>query len=118
MLLKYKTKNLGRLWTPEQKRKMYDSLQYKAELQKKRLNIFAVDGSPLDIDGVARIKFIIGGNKITHEFFVTGTMNWNVILGRDWLIHHGVRLYYYLSSMKIKNSYVPLEEDIHISSMD
>lgn len=77
-----------------------------------------VDGSPLDIDGVARISFIIGGNSVVQDFYVTRSMSRNVILGRDWLLSNGVRLYFDLKSLRIKNAYVPLEEDVHISSVE
>lgn len=100
------------------KRKIYDSLKYKPELQRKRLNLMGVDGSPLDIDGVARISFIIGGNSVVQDFYVTRSMSKNVILGRDWLLSNGVRLYFDLKSLRIKNAYVPLEEDVHISSVE
>lgn len=100
------------------KRKIYDSLKYKPELQRKRLNLMGVDGSPLDIDGVARISFIIGGNSVVQDFYVTRSMSRNVILGRDWLLSNGVRLYFDLKSLRIKNAYVPLEEDVHISSVE
>lgn len=100
------------------KRKIYDSLKYKPELQRKRLNLMGVDGSPLDIDGVARISFIIGGNSVVQDFYVTRSMTRNVILGRDWLLSNGVRLYFDQKSLRIKNAYVPLEEDVHISSVE
>lgn len=100
------------------KRKIYDSLKYKPELQRKRLNLMGVDGSPLDIDGVAKISFIIGGNSVVQDFYVTRSMSRNVILGRDWLLSNGVKLYFDLKSLRIKNAYVPLEEDVHISSVE
>ena len=42
-------------------------------------------------------------------------MNRNIILGRDWLKHFGVHMYYDLGCIKIGKSYVKMEEDIHIS---
>jgi len=44
-------------------------------------------------------------------------MNRNIILGKDWLTGNGVRVYYDLGAMRIKNVYVPLQEDIHVSSL-
>ena len=43
-------------------------------------------------------------------------MNRNVMLGRDWLIQRGVRLYFDLSCLRVHNTYMPLQEDIHIAS--
>ena len=42
-------------------------------------------------------------------------MNRNIILGRDFLINNGVRLYYDLGALRIGKQFVPLDEDIHIS---
>ena len=45
------------------------------------------------------------------------SINRNVILGRDWLVQNGVRLYFDLGFLQVGNSKVPLEEDIHIASL-
>lgn len=55
------------------KQNIYDSLKYKPELQRKRFNLMGVDG----------VAFIIGGNSVVHDFYVTRSMSINVILGRD-----------------------------------
>ena len=44
-------------------------------------------------------------------------MNRNIILGRDWSKQFGVCKYYDLGCIQIGNSYVNMEEDIHISSL-
>ena len=44
-------------------------------------------------------------------------MNRNVILGIDFLKNNNVRLYYDLGCLRIKNAYVPFEEDAQISSL-
>ncbi|CAC5408706.1 unnamed protein product [Mytilus coruscus] len=44
-------------------------------------------------------------------------MNRNVILGKDWLVQNGVRLYFDLGCLRIQKNYVPLEEDIHVASI-
>lgn len=38
----------------------------------------------------------------------------NVIFGCDWLFSNGVRLYFDLKFLRIKNVYVFLEEDVYI----
>ena len=43
-------------------------------------------------------------------------MNTNIILGRDGLKQFGVWMYYDLGFIWVGNSYVKMEEDIHISS--
>ncbi|VDI11245.1 Hypothetical predicted protein [Mytilus galloprovincialis] len=44
-------------------------------------------------------------------------MNRNVILGKDWLVQNGVRLYFDLGCLRIQKNYVPLEEDINVASV-
>jgi hypothetical protein len=44
-------------------------------------------------------------------------MNRNLILGRDWLVQNGIRLYYDLGCLRIGQMYVPIEEDMHITSI-
>lgn len=40
-------------------------------------------------------------------------MNWNVLLGRDFLQENGVRIYFDMASL-IKGIYVLMEQDIHV----
>ena len=53
----------------------------------------------------------------THGFYVSPSINRNFILGRDWLVQNGVRLYFDLGILKYGDTTVPLEEDIHIASL-
>ena len=53
---------------------------------------------------------------MSHSFYVVSDMNRHVMLGRDWLIQSGVRLYFDLSCLRVHNTYMPLQEDIHIAS--
>jgi hypothetical protein len=86
-------------------------------LIKKEVNVQSVNGNLLEITGQTIIPFQIGGIKMSHSFYVVSDMNRNVILGRDWLIQNGVRLYFDLSCLKVQNTYIPLQEDIHIVSV-
>ena len=45
------------------------------------------------------------------------SINRNFILGRDWLVQNRVRLYFDLGFLRIGETKVPLEEDIHIASL-
>ncbi len=69
----------------------------------------------LQITDQTTIPFQSGGIKMSHSFYVVSDMNRNVMLGRDWLIQSGVRLYFDLSCLRVHNTYMPLQEDIHIS---
>ena len=44
-------------------------------------------------------------------------MNRKLILGRDWLQNNGVRLYFDLGCIRVNQTYIPLQEDLHISSI-
>ena len=54
---------------------------------------------------------------MSHKFYVSDGLNRNFILGRDWLQANGVRLYFDLGCMRIGNTYVSLENDIHVNSL-
>lgn len=77
----------------------------------------SVNGNNLNVLGAAQINFKIGKVKQRHEFFVVNNMNRMVILGRSWLCENGVRLFFDLGCLKIKDTYIPLEQDIHISAL-
>ena len=44
-------------------------------------------------------------------------MNRKLILGRDWLKQNGVRLYFDLGCIRLHQTYIPLQEDIHVTSI-
>ena len=99
-------------------RRVFDKLKHGYDLGKQKVNLQAVNGNKLQVDGCATIKFKLGGRKFQHTFYVVDGLNRNVILGRDWIIDNMVVLYFNeLRSMKIGQVYVPLEEDIHISAL-
>ena len=99
-------------------RRVFDKLKHGHVLGKQKVNLQAVNGNKLQIDGCATIKFKLGGRKFQHTFYVVDGLNRNLILGRDWIIDNKVVLYFNeLRSMKIGQVYVPLEEDIHISAL-
>ena len=98
-------------------RRVYDSLKIKPKLQHKKPFLHSVNGDPLRVDGCAEVVFDIGGIKMSHSFFIVRDMNRKLILGRDWLQKNGVRLYYDLGCIRVNQTYVPLQEDIHISSV-
>lgn len=54
---------------------------------------------------------------MSHKFYVVANMNRKAILGRDWLVENGVRLYFDLGCLRVHDVYVTLEEDIHINSV-
>ena len=98
-------------------RKIYDRIKTLPPLTRKKINLQSVNGSPLTVDGSIEISIEIGGVKTKQLFYVVSNMNRNVILGIDFLKNNNVRLYYDLGCLRIKNAYVPFEEDAQISSL-
>ena len=99
------------------KRKVYNSLPGKPVLEKKSIKLQSVSGQSLVVDGRIVLSIKLGKACVDHEFYVTPDMNRNVILGRDFLVQNGVRVYYDLGCMKVAGEYVGLEEDIHVASV-
>ena len=99
-------------------RRVFDKLKDGYVLGKQKVNLQAVNGDRLQVDGCATIKLKLGGRNFHQKFYVVDGLNRNVILGRDWIVDNKVVLYFNeLRSMKIGQVYVPLEEDIHISAL-
>lgn len=98
-------------------RSVYDSLPYKPKLQSRKVNLQTVNSESLKADGCAEICFEIGGEKTKHVFYVVRNMNRKLILGRDWLQQNGVRLYFDLGCIRLHQTYIPLQEDIHVTSI-
>ncbi|CAG2214089.1 unnamed protein product [Mytilus edulis] len=97
--------------------KIYNSIKGLPKLEKKKVNLQGVNGASLNVLGSINLDFNMKGNKMNHTFYVVSDMNRNAILGRDWLVKFGVRVYFSLGCLRINKTYVPLVEDIHIASI-
>ncbi len=98
-------------------KRLFDKLQNKPKLDRIKPNLQTASGEALTITGQITLSFTMNGLPLTQKFFVVNGLNRNLILGRDWLKDHGVRLYFDLGMLRIGKTYVRLEEDIHISSI-
>ena len=98
-------------------RRVYKSLKKKPPLIKRSANLQSVNGGHLKIDGCVTLTFKVGSKEMKNGFFVSPSINRNFILGRDWLVQNGIRLYFDLGFLKIGDTFAPLEEDIHISCL-
>jgi transposase InsO family protein/predicted aspartyl protease len=98
-------------------KKMFDKLVQRPKLIKEFTNLTVANGESLTMVGKAILSFTMNRLPLTHKFSVVEGLTRNFILGRDWLKANGVRIYFDLGSLRIKNTYVQLEEDIHISSI-
>lgn len=90
---------------------------YVSKLKKSDVHLQSVNWGSLEIEGKVDLTFQLGSLTMSHPFYVVQGMNRNCILGRDWLIQNGVRIYYDLGTMRINDVCVPLQKDIHISSV-
>ena len=96
----------------------YITLKEKEPLkQTKNIKLQSVNGEQIQTKGTARIPFKIGKLKLEYTFHIVDQINRCCILGRDWLVDNGVRLYYDINKLRIKGIYVDLEQDIHIASI-
>ena len=98
-------------------RHVFDSLKDKPRLHNKHAFLPTVNGEPLKLDGCTEINFEIEGIKMSHSFFVVCVMNINLILRCDWLEKNGVRMHFDLDCIMVYKTYIPLQEDMCISSV-
>lgn len=97
--------------------KAYNRIKNKPILKPIYANLQSVSGSMLNVKGKIELSFRIGGLIKKHDFFVVDNISRTVILGRDFLTNHGVRLYFDLGVLRIDDVYIPLEQDSHIASV-
>ena len=98
---------------------MFDSLPFRPRINRKDIPFLeAANGNSLTSIGSIELTFRISGLDMTQKFYVTDGLNRNMILGRNWMTKHNVRLYFDLGLMRINGkTYTELKEDIHISSI-
>ena len=98
-------------------KKIYNNLPHKPKMVRDIPNLRTANGQALSVIGQINLNFTMNGHPLSQKLYVTDGLNRNFILGRDWLKEYGVRLYFNLGMIKIGNTYVKLQEDIHISSI-
>lgn len=97
---------------------LYNGLRQKPKLfTDQNIALQTVSGKSLNIEGYVNLNFLVGGTKMTYKFYVVSKMCRLAILGRDWMVDNNVRITFDLMSLKVNNTYVSLEEDIHINSV-
>lgn len=67
------------------KSSVFKTLIQRPELHSKSMNLRTANGSPLIVEGIARLRIRIGSQFIHHDFVVAKNLNRNIIPGRDWL---------------------------------
>ena len=97
--------------------RVYQQLKDRPKLIRKPVNLQDVNGKGIKVEGVVTTSFTIGKVTCSHNFYVVTGIRRNLILGQDWLVKEGVRLYYDLGCLRVKGTYAPLEDDIHVASL-
>ena len=96
----------------------YDNLKFRPPLVKtKNVALKSANGTDIEVKGSVDLEFKIAGIKLTHNFIVVSNLSRNMILGLDFMVRYGVRLYFDFSKMRIQGAYVPLENDSYIASI-
>lgn len=85
-------------------RRVYDSLKIKPKLKRHNVHLQSAGGDSLEIDGCINITLKIGGTEMSQMFYVVRNLNRNLILGTDWLIQNGVRIYFDLGNDNFMSS--------------
>ena len=80
--------------------KTYENLAYKPELKRTNITLQSANGSSIRVLGAIDLNFKISGLKLTHNFIVVSNLNRNIILGRDFLVKNGVRIYFDLKKFE------------------
>ena len=98
-IIKLENKNIRRLTDTGAEvtlihERVYNKLQFKPKINTKhQTSLQAVNGKQLNVRGLIQLPLKIGNVKVTHLFYVVKDIDRNAILGRDWLIANGVRIY-------------------------
>ena len=98
--------------------KIYDQLRYKQPIGRRNIILNSAQGTQMGVLGAVELDFKIHGLKFRHEFLVVSDLSRSMILGRDFLTQHGAVVYFNdTQRIKIKDTYIPLDIDVHISSL-
>jgi hypothetical protein len=98
-------------------RRVYEALATHPKLDRRKIWLQSANGADILVDGSICIHFKIGQIQMQQKFYVVPNLNRNLILGQDWLSNIGVRLYFDLGCMRIRERYIQLENDIHVSTV-
>ena len=63
------------------------------------------------------LKFRLGRKYLTHTFLVAENISRSVILGRDWLRAHEIKLDFGKNQLILPGETVPLENDTYLTSL-
>ena len=97
--------------------RIYRSIKALPPLKKTKVLIQSVCGDSMEVSGCVDLQFNIGNETLEHTFYIVPDMNRNCIFGCDWLIKHGVKINWNVLGFSVGKLFLPIEQDIHISSL-
>ena len=71
--------------------------------------LVGVNGSPVDVEGVATMDIVIGGCKVSADFIVAGALKVQSLIGLDFLKKYGCVIDIPKRRLWLQNLAVPLE---------
>ncbi len=76
-----------------------------------------ITGTPLRVHGKAELQIHVGKKPIKHMFYVVDNISPSILLGRDFLIQHKVKLDFDKGQFHLQGQVVPLESDSYLASL-
>ena len=80
-------------------------------------SLHCANGETLNLRGILDLDFHLGSEKFTHPFYVISGLNRHCLLGNDFLEKHGAVINLQIRKLKVRNSYITMEDDIHIAAV-
>ena len=67
--------------------------------------------------GVIELKIKVGKSNVIHSYCITGNLNKNIVLGRDFFKQNKITLNYNNETMILNGHSIPLEDDDYLASL-
>ena len=81
------------------------------------VTLHTATGTAITVAGEIKLTFRIGKQYIEHTFIFAKNLTQNVILGRDCLRRHGMKIDYGTNELQFRGICVPLESDAYLDSL-
>ena len=82
-----------------------------------QITLRTATGDAITVAGEMEVPFRLGKKHLVHTFIVADNISRSVIIGRDCLKAHGMKLDFGSNHLVIKGERVPLENDAYLASL-
>ena len=86
-------------------------------LNKSSISLQSASGDAIRVLGKANLDVKINSPMIKHTYIIVGNLSRNAIIGKDFLSANSCRIYFDLNCIKIKDTYVSMQDDRCIASI-